>query len=115
MAKRFTMMTHTSTTVLKVTTSVVGTAIENQDYRSGVFHTIILANASSTPAAYLDASVDGGTNYKQYATLHPDFTTTANSVLTAVSNLPTYLKVRIPSLTTTSSMRLTVKAELFAK
>lgn len=114
-AFRVTMLSHTTTTTLGLTTSVVGSAVENQEYRSALFHTNITANASGAPKAYLDVSVDGGTTYTQYATLHPDFTTTANSVLTNVTAIPTFCKVRVQPTTTTSSMRFTVKAEFFAQ
>lgn len=113
--KQVTLLSHVTTTTLELTTSILGSTTDITSYMTGVFVTNVISNASSTPAVYLDVSVDSGLVWTQYATLHPDLTTTANNYLLNVANMPNTVRVRIPSLTTTSSMRLTVKAEVFAK
>lgn len=113
--KPFTMLNHLTTTNLKVTTSVLSEDIDTTGFMTGVFVTNVLANATGDPAVYLDVSVDKGSNWVQYATLHPDMTTTANLNLVNVSNIPNTVRVRVQPFTTTSDMRITVKAELFAK
>ena len=113
--KQITMLSHATTTNLKVTTSVLSSAIDLTGYKTGVFVTVVTANATGDPAIYLDGSVDDGTTYVQYATLHPDMTTTANNYITTKGNLPDTVRVRVQPFTTSSDMRFNVKAEVFAK
>ncbi len=112
--ERVTIFNQATTTEIKVTTSVLGEAFSTIGYHTGYFVTSVIANSANAHKVYLDVRVDT-TNWIQYATLHPDMTTTANAVGVNVANFPNTVRVRIPTLTTTSKMRLNVKAELYAK
>lgn len=110
-----TLISHLATTLLPVTTSVLGENVDITGFMTGVFVTNVIANGSASPAVYLDVSVDKGTNFVQYATLHPDMTTTANLNLINVANMPNTVRVRVQPSTTSTNMRFTVKANIFAK
>lgn len=113
-AEKFTLLSHVTTTTLNTTTAITGDATDVTGYMTGYFVTSVIANSANAPKVYLDVRVDT-TNWIQYATLHPDMTTTANAYGLNVSNFPNSVRVRIPVLTTTSTMRFHVKAELYAK
>jgi len=97
-----------------LSTSITGDAIDVTGYMTGVFVTNVIINSTVTPSVYLDTRVDT-TNWVQYATLHPDMTTTANLNLVNVSNFANAVRVRVNPITTTSYMKFSVKAEVFAK
>jgi hypothetical protein len=97
-----------------LSTSILGDAIDVTGHMTGVFVTSVIVNSTVAPAVYLDTRVDT-TNWVQYATLHPDMTTTANAKLTNVSNFANSIRIRMNPITTTSYIKFNVKAEVFAK
>ena len=107
-------MYENSTAATHLTTSITGDTIDVTGYMTGVFVTSVIVNSTLDPAVYLDTRVDT-TNWVQYATLHPDMTTTANAYLTNVANFANSVRVRINPVTTTTQIKFNVKAEVFAK
>ena len=101
------------TTSLHLTTTLESDAIDCTGYRDAIFITRVVANSTIPVPIYLDGSVDGVT-YVQYATVHPDFTTTANNVVTKVTTLPPYVKTRVPAYTTTTYSRFSCKVSLMS-
>ena len=97
----------------KVKTTDVSYAFTNtkESWKSGVFFTSVVSNASAAPSVVLDGSFDG-TNYTIYATLHPDLTTTANTKVVGVSPLPQFWRVRFKKCTTTTHVKVQVRAAL---
>ena len=112
--KPITLLSQAAITTLKITTSTLGEAIDVTGFMTGVFVTSVIVNSTFAPKCYLDTRVDT-TNWVQYATLHPDMTTTANANLVNVSNFANSIRVRVNPLTTTTYTQFNVKAEVFAK
>jgi hypothetical protein len=112
------VMHQITTTEVQPTTDVNGSAVDVSGYKSGVFLTRVIANASGTP----DVVIDGGmitSNYTTtlwgiFATLLADMTTTANNATAYVNGLPDLIRGRITNTTTTSACRYQVSAKLFA-
>lgn len=112
--KRVTLFSQAAVTTLKITTSTLGSDIDVTGFMSGVFVTSVIVNSTYAPKCYLDIRVDT-TNWVQYATLHPDMTTTANTKFANVSDFTNHIRVRVNPLTTTTWTQFNVKAEVFAK
>lgn len=112
--KRIELIDQAAITTLKITTSTTGDATDITGFMTGVFVTSLIMNSTCAPVVYLDVRVDT-TNWVQYATLHPDLTTTANANLLNVANMPNTIRCRMNPLTTTTWTRFSVRAEVFAK
>ena len=95
-----------------LSTSITGSATDISAYTRLNVLTSVIINSTLAPAMYLDARVDT-TNWVQYATLHPDFTTTANANFVQISNCPSSIRVRTQPITTTNYTMIVVRAELY--
>jgi hypothetical protein len=104
------LITTTAGTKTLNTTTAQNVTIDSviQDFASAVFFTSVVSNTSAAPKLYLDASYDGVT-YTQYATLHSDFTTTANTKVVGVSPLPMFSKIRFKNATTATACKVQVR------
>jgi len=91
------------------TTSYLGTEVDCSGFGSGVFFTQVTSNASAgvnpqdNQALYLQQRFDT-TNWITFATIHPDFTTTANNRIETVEFEGDYLRTMIPAGEVTSSV-----------
>jgi hypothetical protein len=95
-----------------LSTSVTGSLVNIAAYTRLSILTSVIVNSTGAPAMYLDARVNT-TDWVQYATLHPDLTTTANTNFVQSSNVPTEVRVRVQPITTTNYMRVKVTAEKY--
>lgn len=108
------------TAYAKVTTTVqfttasgykYGDVFSTAGFGSGVFITRVASNTTAAPKCYLQARVDT-TTYANVATIHTDFTTTANAKYKYVEGLPDYCRVALQAATTTSKVKVGVKCLL---
>ena len=90
------------------TTSYTGTEIDCSGFGSGVFFTQVISNAvggvnpQDNQALYLQQRFDT-TTWHTFATIHPDFTTTANNRIEVVEFEGDYLRTMISAGEVTSS------------
>ena len=110
-SKRVTMATRTLATV-KLTTSLVSTAINVSGYKEMAVCARITANNTAAPGLYLQVSGDGGTNWSNSITIKADMTTTANYPYAAVTNFGDTVRVMCKPATTTSRVSYSVLAVL---
>ena len=100
------------TTTIQFTTasaSKVGSEFSTAGYGSGCFITRVASNTTAAPKCYLQGRVDT-TTFANIATLHTDLTTTANTKYKAIDGLPDVCRIAITAATTTSKVKIGVKA-----
>jgi len=79
----------------------VGTEVDCSGWGFGIFQTSIVSNVRAAPMLTLEQRLDT-TTWVPFATIHPDFTTTANNKMEEVWFHGDYLRLRIASEATTS-------------
>lgn len=109
--KRITLLNQAAAAT-HLSTSVLGTVTDISAFTRLNIMTSVLINSTCAPILYLDARVDT-TNWIQYATIHPDLTTTANNNFVQSSNVASSIRVRMNPITTTSYIRMVVRAECY--